>query len=261
MRRTTKPPAGAFCWFELGTTDAKAADAFYGRVFGWSVEHNDMGPGGLYHMYSLHGANVAAAWTMPPEMRAQGIPPHWLVYIAVDDADAAAAAVTRLGGTVLNGPFDVEEHGRMVMAKDPGGAAFALWQAKRNIGIGIAGEPGSMCWSELATRDAAQAIAFYTGLVPWTPKASSTSPAPSYTEWLLDGASIGGMLPMSAEWGDMAPHWMTYIMVDDADATCAAIRAAGGSVPHGPFDAPGVGRLAVCADPQGAHFSVIRLAM
>ena len=53
-------------------------------------------------------------------------PPHWLPYLASDDADATAAGVDRLGGTVLREPWDVDGVGRPAIVQDPTGAVFGL---------------------------------------------------------------------------------------------------------------------------------------
>lgn len=54
-----------------------------------------------------------------------GSPSHWLAYFAVADADAAVAAASVGGGTVLSGPDDTP-FGRMAFLTDPDGAVFAI---------------------------------------------------------------------------------------------------------------------------------------
>lgn len=82
---------GTFCWFELATTDQNAAKLFYQSLFGWESTDSPIGPDDVYTMFTLNGRDVGAAYTMRPEQRGQGVPPNWGLYIAVDDADAAAA--------------------------------------------------------------------------------------------------------------------------------------------------------------------------
>jgi predicted enzyme related to lactoylglutathione lyase len=79
-----------------------------------------------------------------------------------------------------------------------------------------------------------------------------------YTTLSRPERPVCGVLQMDAQWGDLPPHWMAYFAVADADAAAAAVRAGGGAVLHGPFPTP-FGRVAVCADPAGAWFSVIQL--
>ena len=57
-----------------------------------------------------------------------GIPPHWLIYITVDDCDAAAARAEELGGAINRPPADVPNVGRFAVLTDPGGALFAVIQ-------------------------------------------------------------------------------------------------------------------------------------
>ncbi|MBK6316019.1 MAG: hypothetical protein IPF53_17425 [Blastocatellia bacterium] len=72
---------GNFCWFELGTNDFDAAKAFYGALFGWSVEVNT--DAGMPYGMVFHGGNsICGMYELGPEMRDQGIPPHWMSYVA-----------------------------------------------------------------------------------------------------------------------------------------------------------------------------------
>ncbi|HEU5171843.1 MAG TPA: VOC family protein [Gemmatimonadales bacterium] len=68
-----------------------------------------------------------------------------------------------------------------------------------------------------------------------------------------------GLFAMPPAMGNVPPHWLIYVAVDDRDATVAKARDLGGSVIVPPADVPTVGRFAILADPQGAVFSVIRL--
>src|SRR5262249_4962949 len=107
---TTKAAAGSFAWFELATTDVAAAQRFYEPLFGWTSNDIPMGDAGTYTIFQLAGRDAAAVYPMRPEQRAQGIPPNWLTYVQVDDADASAARAAELGGTVHAKPFDVMDH-------------------------------------------------------------------------------------------------------------------------------------------------------
>lgn len=257
----TEHAPGAFCWADLATTDPAAAKAFYGKVFGWGFTDIPVGPEYTYTLLQGGGKDLAGMGPLMPEQQAQGVPPHWLVYVATADCDATVAKATELGGAVLAPPMDVPDAGRMAVLKDPQGAVFAVWQAGRHKGFGRVGENGTACWFELMTPDAAGAAAFYTSLFGWGTKASEI-PGMDYTEWLALGQPAGGMMPMAGEmWQGVPPHWMLYVRVDDCDASAAAVTAAGGNVCVMPTDIPKVGRFAVVNDPQGATFSIITLAM
>jgi predicted enzyme related to lactoylglutathione lyase len=220
-----------------------------------------MGPDMVYSMLQLRGKDVGGMYSLPADMRAQGVPPHWLVYVSSESADETAAKAKAAGGTVVNGPFDVAEHGRMAVIQDPQGAAFGVWQSKRHDGVRLFGEPDAPCWAELATTDDEAARAFYSTTIGWKPDVKSDGPMP-YTEWIgSDGAVAGGMLKMSgAQWKGIPPHWMTYFAVADCDASAARAARGGGTVKVPPNDIPQVGRFSVIADPAGAVFSIITLA-
>lgn len=249
---------GSPCWFELGTTDQSGAKSFYTTLFGWSAADFPMGPEEVYTMLKTDGHDVGGAYTLNAQMKEQGVPPHWMVYFAVPDADAAAATVSALGGTVLMAPFDVMTFGRMAVCKDPTGAVFSIWQAKDHKGVGVFGETNTIGWAELATRDVNAAEAFYKALFPWETAPSAGSPTP-YIEFGPAGQKTGGLMQMDGQWEGIPPHWGVYFRVDDCDAAAAKIKELGGQVCFGPFDAGGVGRIAAGADPQGANFSIIRL--
>ena len=117
---------------------------------------------------------------------------------------------------------------------------------------------GEICWRELRSKNLPAAIEFYSKLFGWTTEQTKTSEMP-YKEIILDGTAQGGMMGMDdPEWGGLPSHWATYVAVDNADESAAKITANGGSVHVPPFDAPGVGRMAMVADPSGANFAIIQ---
>jgi predicted enzyme related to lactoylglutathione lyase len=113
---------GSFSWNELNTRDVDGAKAFYTAVFGWGAVTHSEGPM-PYTEFKLADQSIAGMMPMPPMVPA-GVPPHWLVYFAVDDADAAVAKAQELGGSVRMGPMDVPV-GRFAILADPQGATFA----------------------------------------------------------------------------------------------------------------------------------------
>ena len=120
---------------------------------------------------------------------------------------------------------------------------------------------GSFCWRELRTKDLDAATDFYAKMFGWTLEQSKLTPTP-YKEIVIDGKAGGGMMPIDENWPEGVPsHWASYISVDNADETVAKITANGGSVKVPPFDAPGVGRMSMVADPAGADFAIIQLEM
>jgi hypothetical protein len=251
---------GTFCWFECGTTDAVKAKNFYSGLFGWKAVDVPM-PGGMegnYTLLKIGDADIAGLYQLSgPQF--EGVPSHWMTYVAVDSADESATRARALGGTILGDPMDVPGVGRMAFLKDPTGAAIAIFQPGEHPGAAQLGPvSGTFCWSELATRDTARAKAFYTELFNWGAKTDAGAPMP-YTEFTVGGTPIGGMMEMTAQHGAAPPHWLPYVTVSDCDAIAAKAGRLGGRLLVPPTSIPNVGRFAVVADPTGAALAVIRL--
>jgi predicted enzyme related to lactoylglutathione lyase len=243
-------------WVDLQTSDQAAAKAFYTGLFGWRYEDEPMPDGQFYSMAVLRGHQVTAIAPQPPEAAAAGVPPMWNTYLAVDSADEATARVEAAGGTVGMAPFDVTDAGRMSFVLDPSGAAVALWQAGEHIGATLVNEPGTLTWNELVTGDQG-VFPFYTAVTGLTAEAMDMGDGQPYTVFKAGEAMVGGSAPPPAP--DVPSHWHVYFGTDDADATAARAAETGGAVIVPPFDLP-VGRIAVLSDPQGAVFSVIKMA-
>lgn len=257
MEITTHAP-GTFCWIELGTTDVDAARAFYTGLFGWTAEDVPASEG-TYTLFKLGDHDVGGLYPMSAAQHEQDLPPHWLNYVAVEDADATVERARAAGGTVLVEPSSTPGIGRMAVVQDPLGAPFAVWQAGGHPGAGVLGVTGAVCWTELAARDADAAAAFYADVIGWEAEAKEVAAGP-YTFFKRDDEhQVGGMMQMTEEWGDTPSHWMLYIAVDDCDAAAARAEELGGTVCVPPTGIPEIGRFAVIDDPQGASFSIIQL--
>jgi predicted enzyme related to lactoylglutathione lyase len=245
-------------WIDLATSDQLAAKDFYAGLFGWTYDDMDMGNGATYSMAQLQGRDVAAIAPLQPDMAAAGVPPHWQMYVAAPDVDAATAKVVPAGGQVLAGPFDVFEAGRMSVVADPLGAVFQLWQAKDHIGAGLVNEHGAFCWSELMANDVKSAASFYETVTGLRMVDAPMADGSTYTGFSLDGTVetfLAGSQPPPFE--GMPAVWNIYIGADDVDAVAARTKELGGSVMAEPFDIP-VGRMAVLVDPQGAVFCTFK---
>ena len=114
-------------WFELATKGVAKAEAFYAKVFGWSVKQsNDSGL--EYREFSAAGAPMSQGGMMELTPQHGPVPPHWLIYFPVADCDGDAARAKALGGKVLLAPMDIPKVGRFAVLSDPAGAAFAVIQ-------------------------------------------------------------------------------------------------------------------------------------
>jgi uncharacterized protein len=113
---------GAVSWTELATSDPAAAQAFYGKLFGWTFQTMDMGQG-PYHVIKIGNDAIGGIMNLPPG--AQGMPPMWGSYVTVASCDASAALCKELGGKVLVGPMDIPGVGRFALLQDPQGAMIS----------------------------------------------------------------------------------------------------------------------------------------
>jgi uncharacterized protein len=249
-------PAGVPCFVDTAQPDPVAATEFYGGLFGWQFEDRMLGglPGHFFGA-KLDGREVAAIASQDSSPQT----PSWMTYIAVDDADATAAAVSAAGGSVLTEPVDVFAAGRMAVCADPQGATFGIWRAGRHKGAQVVNVPGSWNWSDLKTRDVDGAKAFYGAVFGWR-----TSEFGGATMFHLPGY-VGGepeqpvardvVAAMVA--GEQAA-WSVDFWIDDVDAAAERATALGGTVLSPPADAI-VGRSALIADPGGAVFSLSQI--
>jgi predicted enzyme related to lactoylglutathione lyase len=118
---------GTIGWVDLVSTDLEAATRFYLGLFGWEPYDTPMPDGqGTYRFFRLEGRDAAAAGPMSPELRAQGIPSHWNVWVA-GDADEVTTRAAAAGGQVLLEPTTLGPSGRLALVADPAqGAAVGV---------------------------------------------------------------------------------------------------------------------------------------
>jgi uncharacterized protein len=250
---------GSFCWIELSTTDQNAAKQFYNSLFGWAANDMPMGPDEFYTMFQLAGRNTGAAATLRPLQREAGVPPHWMLYISVENADATADRAAKAGGKILAPPFDVMEEGRMAVIQDPTGAHFCIWQSNKGIGIQLAGEPGTLCWADLNSPDPERAKKFYGDVFGWRFTEDTHSNPPSGYLHIQNGDEfIGGIPPVRPLMAHAPAHWLAYFLVTECDASAAKAKAIGARFCLEPMSIENVGRLSVLADPQGAVFAIFQ---
>ena len=243
---------GNFCWYELMSPDVEAAQAFYAGLLGWSAADSGT-PGIDYRLFSIGGTNVAGLMA-PPE---GGPPPAWTGYVAVDDADAAADAVSRAGGTMHVPPTDIPNVGRFAIFTDPQGAKLAMLQPLPTDAPSVDLEAvGQFGWNELITSDVTAALDFYGPLFKWR-KGEGHDMGDTLGIYQLFGPEglgrdFGGMASMQ-----VPPTWGYYVNVDALDAATAKVAELGGAVRQGSHQVPGGQWIAQCADPQGIAFSLV----
>ncbi|HXS45901.1 MAG TPA: VOC family protein [Solirubrobacterales bacterium] len=116
---------GTLSWNELNTRDVSAAAEFYGAIFGWTFESEDMGEAGSYTTIHLGGSPVGGILNQRGRGVPEEVPPYWAVYFAVEDTDAMVEKAKQLGGSVMVEPVDIPV-GRFAILTDPHGASFAV---------------------------------------------------------------------------------------------------------------------------------------
>lgn len=239
---------GTFCWVELGTTDARAARAFYEGLLGWEPEETEAPQGGTYVYERVGGKRVAGLYERLGD--ALG-PPAWTSYVAADDAGVVSRKASALGGKVVAEPFDVVGGGKIALLEDPQGAAFGVWQAGAHVGAELVNDPGALSLNQLNAADPAVAREFYTKLFGW--RVETAVEEPPY--WgIFNGKGLnGGMMQLPPGGGQ--PHWLAYFTSADLDRATARTGELGGAVLV-PATAIASGRILVAADPRGASFAL-----
>lgn len=254
----SKHRPGTFSWAELATPDAAGSTAFYTQLLKLSaidMQTDD----GVYTMLQKGGRDACGLYGVgEEELKRLGGRAVWRCYFTVENAEHAADRVRSLGGTVIHEPIDIGTDGRLAVAQDPTGAMFTVWEPKDHIGAQISGEPGSLAWAELYTRDTQAAATFYGDLFGWHANSTRSSDGGGYTEYRLNGTPAAGMIAIREEWGPMPAHWAVYFGVADLDASRARARELGASEVMPPMQVEGVGRFVFLRDPQGANLAAIQ---
>lgn len=122
------PQPNTVCWRELMTSDIEGAKKFYGALLGWTSETKEPFPGFEYVVFSTKEGIPAAGCMLNKDPQGNDIPPNWGQYISVKSADDAAATAKAAGGTPCTDFMQIENVGRFIIVKDPGGAAMGFWQ-------------------------------------------------------------------------------------------------------------------------------------
>jgi predicted enzyme related to lactoylglutathione lyase len=247
---------GRFVWYELMTTDMEAAKTFYADLLGWGSRDVST-PGSAYSVFTVGDVPVAGLMPLPEDARRGGVPPHWLGYVGVDDVNAAAAQVVKLGGAVHVPPTDVASIGRLSIVGDPQMATFALikWQDSSQAHIADLTTPGHVGWHELLAVDWTKAFAFYAALFDWQKADAHEGEMGTYQQVSAGGEAIGGMFNKPATLP--FPFWLYYFNIGNITAVAKRVEDGGGQILYGPTAVPGGPWIVHCLDPQGAMFALL----
>ncbi|MEV6841596.1 VOC family protein, partial [Streptomyces sp. NPDC051133] len=234
MPEITPPYAtGTPCWVDLMAQDQRAALDFYRDLLGWQGEPGPAEFGG----YAVCELNGKAAAGIGPAMALGGQPAPptvWTSYLASTDAEATQDEIVAAGGTLLVPVMDVGNLGRMLVASDPQGAVFGVWQSGEFFGAKVVNEPGALTWNELHTSDVGAATAFYGEA--FGIEIEPLEGADAYWELRVGGRAVGGVTLLANDPPGTPAHWLTYFAVGDVDSTVDALVKQGGTVLAPPFD-------------------------
>ncbi|MFE3902124.1 VOC family protein [Streptomyces sp. NPDC059153] len=245
-------PEGTPCWADAMFPDLDGAKSFYGDVLGWTFGESSSEFGDYTQAYA-DGKAVAA---VVPPMPGQEGHSAWYLYLASPDAAATAAKIRENGGETLMDPMEVGEFGTMLLARDPSGVVFGVWQAGSHEGFESQGVPGAFCWAEVFTREPEKSDAFFSAVFPYS-MVKMEDDAVDFRMFNLGDKTVMGRMKMGDEFPpEVPPHMNVYFTVADCDAAVAKATERGAILRFGPMTMP-FGRFAALTDPQGAAFSVI----
>jgi predicted enzyme related to lactoylglutathione lyase len=254
--------ASTFIWYELMTPDRQAAIDFYTKVVGWTAAPHPGAEagGGPYMVLSTDGIGVGGVFQFTEEMKAGGMPPMWVGYVGVADADETAKRIEAAGGSIHKGPDDIPGVGRFAMVADPGGALFYILAPLPREEAPPALEKyatGTCGWHELySSQGEKAAFAFYSDLFGWaTLSEMDMGPMGSYRIFGVDGERVGGMMDKPPQLPKSV--WGFYFTTPSIDAAAERVTANGGTVRMGPMEVPDGSWIIQCADPQGGVFSMV----
>ena len=247
---------GNFIWYDVMTSEPKAATSFYSDVIGWDAQEYPT-ENGAYTVFRKGPVMVAGLMAIPEAMRATGAKPCWSGYIATNDVDGDTVWVKEAGGAIRRGPEDIPGIGRFAVASDPGGAVFLLFKPNRQDGANVAPmTPGHIGWHELHAGNLDREFAFYSRLFGWTrDRAIDMGAMGTYQTFATGGAPCGGMMNGCAQ--IPGAHWNYYFAVDSVTAAAACATKRGGQVTQGPHEVPGGAWIVQARDPQGAAFAMV----
>ncbi|OYW16108.1 MAG: glyoxalase [Novosphingobium sp. 12-64-8] len=256
-------PPGSFIWYELMTTDADAAGAFYNAVVGWTFSGREPGSPVDYRMIGRSdGGMNGGVLSLTAEMQQQGARPGWFAYLHVADVDAAVAAIQADGGKVLM-PKTTIEVGSFAFVTDPQGVPFYVMspippadKPDATSDVFSPDEPQHVRWNELGSPDLAAAKAFYAKHFGFEfNNVMPMGPMGDYCFIDHHGQALGAI--MQQQNTGQPAMWLPYFGVPSTMAAKVAIEASGGTVLSGPHEVPGEDWVVVASDPQGAVFGVV----
>jgi len=246
---------GKVVWHDLITDAPEASKHFYQELFGWEFEQVDIGQG-LFNSvdYTLirHNGRLIGGMVDQANLKTQEDVSQWISLISVADVDAATAAVTAAGGTVLTVPVNLAQRGRSATLLQTS-SGDPLDEAEPDV--------GGFLWNELWTEDTGAAADFYKQLADYSDEDNilqdNVENNREYRLLSSQGKPRVGIMKIPVE--DLTPLWVSYLRIEDAaalDAIVARVEALGGAILLDPQDREIGGRVALIAGPSGAGIAL-----
>jgi len=256
---------GDFIWYELLTTDADAAAAFYRSLLGWDVIDASVNSVEDYRIFMKPNPNggeptpIAGMLQITSEMQKEGARPVWLGYLCVNEVDNKIDELNAAGCSLMMPAKDIPDVGRIALLQDPQGAPFYIMQP-------ASGEPclsfnadknaiGHCAWNELATGDTEAAIEFYNAQFGF--KKIDVMDMGENGQYIFLGNQQGRLGATFTKPEQMPAMWTYYFRVADIAEAAQQLEDLGAKIMHGPHQVPEGDYIILGEDPLGCLFALV----
>jgi hypothetical protein len=247
---------GKFVWADLFTGDPAAATKFYTGLFDWTAEPVTQN-GRSYTVFSSDGHPVAGL-----AVRRNATPnklSRWIVYVAVDDLDAAVGRVAPAGGNVRAPARAVANRGRQAIVTDSEGSPVGLLQSSSGESADNEPAPGEWNWFELYASDPRLATAFYHNVFAFDVKPDDRTARKNDYLLLTSDSPRAGVAPLPVD-PDSQTGWLGVVRVKNMDDSVAKVTKLGGQVLVSPRPVAYESRFAIISDPTGGTVGLVEYA-
>jgi predicted enzyme related to lactoylglutathione lyase len=247
---------GKFVWVDLVTPDVDRAEAFYGKLFGWTFRK--IGNGDSAYTLAFLGeepmGGVVQLIAKPGERKQA----RWIGFISVPNVSEAQRLVLSQGGKVLVSARSLPRRGDLAVFADREGTIFGVMSSSTGDVEDFLTEMGDWIWAQFLSREGGKAASFYAAIGQST---VLEAPKPNGSKrWFLvsQGYARASILEISPNRLDARPGWLGYVRVPDVSSTVALAEKLGGRVLVSPRPGLFDDKVALIADPSGAVFGVLQ---
>ena len=247
---------GKIVWADLVTPDVERAEAFYGKLFGWTFRK--IGDGDSVYTLAYLGEEPMGGMVRLTEKSGEHKQARWIGFISVPDVSEAQRLVVSQGGKVLVSARSLPKRGDLAVFADREGAIFGVLSSSSGDVEDFLTEIGDWIWVQFLSRDGEKAAAFYASIggsrVLDAPKPDGAK------RWLLasQGYARASIVEVPPNQPGARPGWLGYIRVADVGATVSLVQQLGGRILVAPRPNLFEGKVALMADPNGAVFGVLQ---